>query len=548
VNSGPEILRERWGRWSAPALKLLISACAAAMAALAGMGWVSVLGLLLLGGALSARDAVRPSRAWGVVGMVGGLLSLGIPLRVLFGADEAFAAHWQVFFCAAGAWLVTVSVLPWVPGRADTRPTLGSVTGLTVGLLAGGWWIGVAYLEALRMPFYLGILPMVGLLTLCTLHFRPPLLVAQAFNTGILVLVGIPAVDLVWRPPEPAPVPSVAARFYAYEAARRDPVTFERWWSFFTQHSNEMLAKVLQKDPRHLAPARTIPGARAMLFESEIAINSLGFRGPEVSRDKGEAYRIVALGESTTFGFTLRQEDRPWPEVLENLIRERAGLARPVEVINAGLPGFTLQDNLRRFPADIAPLEPDLILSYHGYNGFSFLDRALPLPTGQLPPTFRPRALRLLQQAEHRARVLWFRRQQEPLAAPVFDPRSVLDTDLANLYNQLGRLAQRHEARLAVATFSMAVNDRSENEVVEFYRLGFPAVRWNIQANRAHTELVQAFASARPEVVYVDSRPALDGKPDYFIDLVHLTQEGRNQIAEVFYAALEPILQAEVGR
>lgn len=233
--------------------------------------------------------------------------------------------------------------------------------------------------------------------------------------------------------------------------------------------------------------------------------------------------------------------------MLQTLIRERAGLARPVEVINAGLPGFTLQDNLRRFPVDIAPLEPDLILAYHGYNCFSFLDRALPPPTGQVPPRLRPRALRLLQQVEHRARVLWFRRQLEPLTAPVFDPSSVMDTDLAGLYHELCRLAQQYEARLGLATFSMAVNDRSEHEVIEFYRLGFPAVRWNVQANRAHTALVQTLTRASNDIIYVDTRPALDGKPDYFIDLVHLTQEGRNQVAEAFYAALEPVLRAEVG-
>lgn len=309
------------------ALKLLISACAAAMAILAGMGWVSVLGLLLLGGALFARDVAGRSRGWGLAAMLGGVLSLGIPLRVLLGADEQFAARWEMQFCAVGAWVVAVAVVPWVPGSLDARPSLASVTGVTVGLLAAGGWIGLAYLEALRMAFYLGIVPMVGLLTLGKWLFRPGTIVVQGVNTCILLLVGIPVVDLVWRPPKLAPVPSVAARFYAYESARRDPVTFERWWNFFTQHSDETLAKVLQKDPRHLAPARTIPGARATLFESEVAINSLGFRGPEISRDKGKAYRIVALGESTTFGFTLRRDDRPWPEGASDL-DPRTGWAR----------------------------------------------------------------------------------------------------------------------------------------------------------------------------------------------------------------------------
>jgi phospholipase/lecithinase/hemolysin len=49
-------------------------------------------------------------------------------------------------------------------------------------------------------------------------------------------------------------------------------------------------------------------------------------------------------------------------------------------------------------------------------------------------------------------------------------------------------------------------------------------------------------ARGDPTIELVDTRPALDGRPDYFIDLVHLTQEGRQRLAETILAGIAPCL------
>jgi len=46
----------------------------------------------------------------------------------------------------------------------------------------------------------------------------------------------------------------------------------------------------------------------------------------------------------------------------------------------------------------------------------------------------------------------------------------------------------------------------------------------------------------------VDTHPHLDGEHHKFIDPVHLTQEGRQQMAETFFAALKPLLVEEFSR
>jgi hypothetical protein len=45
-------------------------------------------------------------------------------------------------------------------------------------------------------------------------------------------------------------------------------------------------------------------------------------------------------------------------------------------------------------------------------------------------------------------------------------------------------------------------------------------------------------------LILIDTRPALDGHHEKFIDLVHLTQEGRESLAEAIYDAIKaPIIK-----
>ena len=79
-------------------------------------------------------------------------------------------------------------------------------------------------------------------------------------------------------------------------------------------------------------------------------------------------------------------------------------LPKPVEVINAGVPGRTLPQNIYRLREEIFGYEPDMLISYHGYNGFSLLDAAIPPASGPPPPQYRPRPSKLLADAEYHAR------------------------------------------------------------------------------------------------------------------------------------------------
>lgn len=95
--------------------------------------------------------------------------------------------------------------------------------------------------------------------------------------------------------------------------------------------------------------------------------NSLGFRGEEfsVTKPKGE-FRIVCLGGSTTYTGGVKDYRKAYPQLLESRLKERGHDG--VRVINAGLPGYTTWETLLNYQLRVEPLNPDLVIVYHGIN------------------------------------------------------------------------------------------------------------------------------------------------------------------------------------
>jgi hypothetical protein len=84
--------------------------------------------------------------------------------------------------------------------------------------------------------------------------------------------------------------------------------------------------------------------------------------------------------------------------------------------------------------------------------------------------------------------------------------------------------------------------------VVAFYRAGFPSVYWDIRANKLHTTLIHEIAAENPDVREVDTHAGLDGDHDKFIDLIHFTQGGDNQLAENMFEGIEDTLKDDLKR
>lgn len=76
---------------------------------------------------------------------------------------------------------------------------------------------------------------------------------------------------------------------------------------------------------------------------------------------------VVALGSSSTFGVGASAPDRTYPAQLQQILAaELAG--RTVSVVNRGIGGETVADNLARIDRDVLALRPDLVIWQVGTN------------------------------------------------------------------------------------------------------------------------------------------------------------------------------------
>ncbi len=95
---------------------------------------------------------------------------------------------------------------------------------------------------------------------------------------------------------------------------------------------------------------------------STIQINSHGLRGNELARDKAkDVYRILGLGDSFTFGYGLNHEET----YLFKLGALLNGNEMSVEVINAGVIGYSLYQSLEYLKLKGIHYAPDLIIFFY---------------------------------------------------------------------------------------------------------------------------------------------------------------------------------------
>jgi lysophospholipase L1-like esterase len=106
-----------------------------------------------------------------------------------------------------------------------------------------------------------------------------------------------------------------------------------------------------------LRPANAVAWSTAEFTELSHT-NALGMRGDEVRPKHPGEQRIVAIGDSFTYGHGV-QDHETYPAVLESLLRARA---HDVRVLNAGVPGYSTDQSYARFVRDGPALAPDLLL------------------------------------------------------------------------------------------------------------------------------------------------------------------------------------------
>jgi hypothetical protein len=93
-------------------------------------------------------------------------------------------------------------------------------------------------------------------------------------------------------------------------------------------------------------------------FDVGVRINRRGLRGREVSaQPEAGTFRILVVGDSVAFGWGVEEE-----ETFERVLERRLNEGARVEVINAGVPGYSADQYLLYLKTSGFALEPDLIV------------------------------------------------------------------------------------------------------------------------------------------------------------------------------------------
>lgn len=87
--------------------------------------------------------------------------------------------------------------------------------------------------------------------------------------------------------------------------------------------------------------------------------NSVGLRNTEEIIEDASVFRILAIGDSFTYGYYVHNQET-WPARLEETLNQR--LTARVQVLNAGLPGYTIEDELAYLRDKGLALSPDLVI------------------------------------------------------------------------------------------------------------------------------------------------------------------------------------------
>jgi lysophospholipase L1-like esterase len=111
------------------------------------------------------------------------------------------------------------------------------------------------------------------------------------------------------------------------------------------------------------------PGASGNWLGAEIRINAHGLRGAEVDPARSPSIlRIATVGGSFTFGYGVSDEGT-YPIALERVLNERAHeLGEKVEVLNFGVSGYGIREEVALIEHKLPPWEPDLVIVGYVFN------------------------------------------------------------------------------------------------------------------------------------------------------------------------------------
>jgi lysophospholipase L1-like esterase len=283
--------------------------------------------------------------------------------------------------------------------------------------------------------------------------------------------------------------------------------------------------------------------------------HEIGIRRTDVdlTRKPEGAFRVLAMGGSTTFGLFVPETREVWPGLVGQALAETFGAE--VETVNAGIPNYSTFELIGFAALWLPEIQPDLVLVHTGFNdafAVGFPDEGGPDNT-----TFRhswsyrplPGGVRTAMRASHFLRALgtgWLSRSGHQIGdmTPAMQyPIPPDDEVLKNVEGATGRYFRRNLETLIVlirhaggepVLVNMPINPRFEETHSVYYEAVSEAVKRN---NRIMSEVAERHGVTVVDL-YSEMRDA-----EIYVDAAHVGKPGMMQKARIVFDAIRPVVE-----
>ncbi len=310
------------------------------------------------------------------------------------------------------------------------------------------------------------------------------------------------------------------------------------------------VAEIYQLDQsgrRQLKPGATLNGS-----ERRVQINRFGFRGREPQIPKPEGLvRIVALGDSTTFGMEASDDDSVWVSRLVTELGQRS--AGAFDAVNAGVPGYTLADSIELLDGRIAALDPDMVVVDQVATDIAAHARRQFGGSAKNSDSRAPVSQFL---EEHSLLLNVLKVNSTPLTARLLSPRRHDSLDQSGIDRYADRLAtlihecRAHGWRAILCTaprsfgdpsapsdqFDLAASSLTNNPALTLAGLNDAFDRYN--------EAVRDVAR-RTDTPLIDLDRAVPRRADYFTDAIHLNDAGHQLVGQTVAMEIRRLIESQ---
>lgn len=307
--------------------------------------------------------------------------------------------------------------------------------------------------------------------------------------------------------------------------------------------------------PFVLRPSHATPNGR-------FSNNSYGFRGNEFEIVKpAGVFRIVAIGASTTYG-VVNSDQNTYPAQLERKIRD-AGYEN-VEVLNAGVTGYTTTETFINFYLRVLNLSPDMVIFYQArndvfpqaFNGYVSDFQHYRQPDYSFANTnyiykylFRVSHLFMVLATRRGGNFGWSTRDENPHYGTVrYENRPTNSELIDNLSKARGLITYRKNIesiislseqnggiQVVLSTY-VFLKDKYNSGIIRRDDAILPVIDKQIEKSN---DIVRQLA-AEYQLTLVDTAKDLAGRlDDYLVDDCHFNDEGQRARADLIFAHIE---------